>query len=477
MSADDNGSSKRTRASGEVLDFLLQEFENNHNPSPEQRKEISDRTNMSEKAVRIWFQNRRAKMRKFERMGVNNNGASSSYSNTPSHTGSQVSSSDQYVSLVLGIPIEINEKYCFIDCTSLSVGSWQRIKSGDHNESLLINNLVNLSPFTIDSIMVQVDLLVILSKRNFEINYFFSAESNNSKILFRIFYPISSIVTCSLVDNNISKENIELRLSLSHQPKFSVYFFNGVSSDTNQWSICDDFSEGQQVSQAHCGEGGSSTPHVLVGFKNSLQFLNSFILENNQAHASTYHPHVQLSDPSSDGQFSHNLNVWSDNKLDHHSRLANSKGLTNSPLTQFDSDASPISIESNGVRENHGSVLALESSTRDHFTDVFSAHTPDFFPSQTPNSSMQVSINHENLINSPSTNLQSYTHSAYSPIAQLPHDPETEISAEPGSAFDFNITSTNTTNNNSVENSNRSSTPSNHNNQIDSFIDYNSHDS
>ncbi|KAK6456919.1 uncharacterized protein RJT20DRAFT_134218 [Scheffersomyces xylosifermentans] len=296
MSSDENSStSKRTRASGEALDYLLQEFEHNHNPTTEQRKEISERTGMAEKAVRIWFQNRRAKLRKFERMNRLTNGTSSIHSSR-SNSFSNISPIHPN-HLQQAIPIEVNEKYCFIDCSSLSVGSWQRIKSGFHDERSLKNNLVNLSPFTLNSVMNNVDLLVILSKKNFEINYFFSAVSNNSKILFRIFYPISSIVTCSLLDNNINKENNELRVSLSHQPKFSVFFFNGVNSQSNQWSICDDFSEGQQVSQAYVSEGGTSIPHVLVGVKNSLQYLNSFILENIQLYANGTANGISLPQP------------------------------------------------------------------------------------------------------------------------------------------------------------------------------------
>lgn len=317
MSLDETSSTKRTRASGDVLDFLLREFEQNHNPSPELRKEISEKTNMTEKAVRIWFQNRRAKIRKFERMGKNLASTTTTATNSigsnfdpdklgqmgatalgPARHGSvpssrsnsmsvhsQMSPNNLYMSQAQ-LPIDVNEKYCFIDISSLSVGSWQRIKSGYHDELALRKYLVNLSPFALNNIMPNVDLLVILSKKNFEINYFFSAISNNSKILFRIFYPVSSIVTCSLLDNNINKENNELRVLLSHQPKFSVYFFNGANSTANQWSICDDFSEDQQVSTAYSQDAAAPViPHVLVGAKSSLQFLNTFIMENNLLYA------------------------------------------------------------------------------------------------------------------------------------------------------------------------------------------------
>lgn len=273
---------KRPRASGEVLDFLLQEFEENQNPSPEQRKTISERTNMTEKAVRIWFQNRRAKLRKLERMGkpVKSPTVSAKPYLIPGSDFSLRLSS--YSNLGTGsnlMPIELNEKYCFIDCLSLSVGLWQRIKTG-HDDSTLPQQLINLSPFTLNTVMSSVDLMVILLRKNSEVNYFFLAVSNNSKILFRIFYPTSLVLLSLLLDNSVQKESNELRLLLLRRPRFSVYFFNGVNSNLNQWLICDDFSEGQQVSLAFYAPGGTSTPHVLVGNRSSLDFLSNFISEH-----------------------------------------------------------------------------------------------------------------------------------------------------------------------------------------------------
>lgn len=301
----EDSSSKRTRASGEVLELLLREFDKNQNPSPDQRRDISERTNMSEKAVRIWFQNRRAKLRKFERLGKPVKGAGALGSGSASSlaangarnsqrlagfsgysgSSSQLSRSNSYTSVSAlqmhsALPVELNEKYCFVDCLSLSVGSWQRIKSGSHDSSLP-QALVNLAPFTLNKAMTNVDLMVILLRKNQEINYFFLAILNHSKILFRIFYPIGSILQCSLLDNNIHKESNELRLNLARKPKFSVFFFDSVNSNLNQWSICEDFSEGQQVSNAFYAPGGSSMPHVLVGPKHALLYLKSFIAEHN----------------------------------------------------------------------------------------------------------------------------------------------------------------------------------------------------
>ncbi|SGZ52399.1 CIC11C00000004915 [Sungouiella intermedia] len=455
---------KRTRASGEVLDYLLREFENNHNPSPELRKDISDRTGMSEKAVRIWFQNRRAKLRKFERMGkpVNLPALSSpvngipsgqrSYANTASGHSSRsnllTNISASGLRMQSSIPIELNEKYCFIDCLSLSVGSWQRIISGHHEPQALHHQLINLSPFTLNTVMNNVDLMVILSRKNLEINYFFSAISNNSKILFRIFYPISSVISCLLLDNNINKENNELRLNLSRKPKFSVYFFNGVNANLNQWSICDDFSEGQQVSSAYYAQGGTSTPHVLVGVKNSLQFLNTFITENNQLQHQHYVPASSNLTSNDTPQSSYSVagdlpvnNMMPDSKdfiLDEetannanfqikHERWEDSprseleyrmKGL--SPIPNFNGN-SPGSLESHHSHSNKTytngrtklSATDINKKEPGQYEEMFGSATSDFFSTvQTPNSNLLnaavANRDNENLINSPSTNMQAY---------------------------------------------------------------------
>ena len=320
---------KRIRATGEALEFLISEFERNPNPSPERRKFISDKAQMNEKAVRIWFQNRRAKQRKFERQmlkkerdspgnyaGIyntytpNTTGvASTNMTNVNTNGTGTTTDFNNKLNNISSIPVEVNEKYCFIDCRSLSVGSWQRIKTGFHESNLLSNNLVNLAPVTLNQVMANVDLLIILLKKNLELNYFFLAISNNSRILFRIFYPLNAVVKCSLFDNNYYQNNnnnnnngntssddnsiSEIRLNLCQKPKFSVYFFNG-SNTNNQWSICDDFSEGQQVSRAFAASENnlpsnepqqslsSTVPHVLVGNTSSLQYLSQFILQHQQ---------------------------------------------------------------------------------------------------------------------------------------------------------------------------------------------------
>lgn len=465
--AEDN-TLKRTRASGEVLDYLLREFEQNHNPSPEQRKEISERTAMTEKAVRIWFQNRRAKLRKFERMGKpvksgmsspahSGNNGHNGHNGIRSHTASDHSSRSNSLTHVSAsglrmhnaIPIELNDKYCFIDCLSLSVGSWQRIISGHHDVHALQHLLINLSPFTLNTVMNNVDLMVILSRKNLEINYFFSAISNNSKILFRIFYPISSVLSCLLLDNNINKENNELRLNLLRKPKFSVYFFNGVNANLNQWSICDDFSEGQQVSSAYYAHGGTSTPHVLVGVKGSLQYLNAYIMENshqqhhqfvgtnlstnNTPRSASDFPSVgselpvastmpdskdfMLDDETqNNGNFQIKHQLWEESP---HSDLGyRMKEL--SPLANFDANSPHVSeshqsAKNFNMKPEEGNVpngLDELKKRPEEYDEMFGTATPDFFSTvQTPSSNIlgaPANDEGENLINSPSTNIHNF---------------------------------------------------------------------
>ncbi|KAL6948779.1 hypothetical protein ACO0QE_001252 [Hanseniaspora vineae] len=391
---------KRTRATGHALDLLMREFEMNPSPNPELRKSIALKTGLDEKKVRIWFQNRRAKYKKtssstnlaymgnqqpfgtvpnngYENINNNNSighldiGTSTvpgndehynmeqmqqhGYSdNSNNNNGEEnqmyrASATDMQYSDEFefdGIPWDMNINYHFIDAMSLTVGSWKRIKSGHLDDSSMpdVTRLSNLSPISINDIMADAtDLLVLISKKNYEINYFFSAIAENSKILFRVFFPINSVVNCSLSltkkdgsttinsssvsspngnkvkiekkgfssgpnNNNINqssgngrnannepqKDNTadnteenededdytELRLLLNRAPKFAVYFSDVVDeAASNQWNICDDFSEGKQVSEAYLGS--NEIPHVLKGTEESLKLMNSLILEYN----------------------------------------------------------------------------------------------------------------------------------------------------------------------------------------------------
>lgn len=271
---------RRSRASGEILELLISEFNKSSNPSSAVRKIIATKTGMTERSVRIWFQNRRAKQRKLEKL-------------------KKVKEEEQQKELGerLGgpssmLPLEINEKYSLIDCRSLAVGQWQRIRSGSISKRSLVG-IHNLSPRLLNKSMDTTDLLVILSKKDHELNYFFSGVFQNEKVLFRIFFPVANIVRTSFIDNQAQKSSgdseknmnisphTQLQMELSAPPKFAVHFFRDPSTgreNANKWSICEDFSEGQQVGSAHIGENGTGIPHVLAGSIPHLQYLNTAIL-------------------------------------------------------------------------------------------------------------------------------------------------------------------------------------------------------
>lgn len=307
-----NSKPKRTRARGEALDILKKEFETNPNPTSQRRKKLSEMTGLPEKNVRIWFQNRRAKLRKDDRAGIRD-ASGGLGDNVGDNSGFYSYDNGENSLLFDQIPLNINNNYYFVDICSITVGSWNRMKSGALRRSNwpTVKDLSNLSPISINEIMSNAtDLMVLISKKNFEINYFFSAMANNTKILFRIFFPINSVVNCSLSletndiiepknpdlpdeengdpslgygdkpSNGDSEKLGELKLNVSRPPNFAVYFLEAPDETTNnQWSICEDFSEGRQVNDAFIG--GSNLPHALKGLKNSLRFMNSLILDYN----------------------------------------------------------------------------------------------------------------------------------------------------------------------------------------------------
>ncbi|KAI8071776.1 hypothetical protein BC940DRAFT_293697 [Gongronella butleri] len=62
-----NGSRKRTRATPEQLAVLEDTFAANVSPNSKLRKQLSERLQMSERSIQIWFQNRRAKVKHMQK--------------------------------------------------------------------------------------------------------------------------------------------------------------------------------------------------------------------------------------------------------------------------------------------------------------------------------------------------------------------------------------------------------------------------
>ncbi|CEP61490.1 Pho2p LALA0_S03e04016g [Lachancea lanzarotensis] len=336
----DRPRTKRTRATGEALNVLKREFDENPNPNAQNRKRISELTGLPEKNVRIWFQNRRAKHRKSGTApgGIGGTGGSSHSRGLGRNGNSVTTTSDVSAATNAAypaadfdrIPLDTNPNYCFLDVKSLTVGTWKRLKSGNLKKEELptLQSLSNLSPFSINEIMANAtDLMVLISKKNHEVNYFFSAIANNTKILFRIFFPMNTVVNCSVVvaseespnpgqdddedshstDEVRNKDQLfELRLNVTKSPTFAVYFSDGVDQySSNQWSICEDFSEGRQVSEAFVG--GTNLPHVIVGSKEHLDFMNETIQDyggrsRDPLNASDAQPLILHPEPHSMGQ-------------------------------------------------------------------------------------------------------------------------------------------------------------------------------
>ena len=314
---------RRLRAKGETLEILKREFETNPSPSIEQRRKIAKVVGMPEKNVTIWFQNRRAKFKKKQRslaaerqryspmraasagkpytgVGVGVTGEMKEGGNDISEDlGLDSSGGEIQIPAFVDkfkffdrIPFDYNSDYNFVDVCSVTIGTWNRMKSGSilKRKFKFVKELKNLSPNSVSTLMLDsTDLLVLISQKNFEVNYFFIAIANNTKILFRVFYSIDSIIDCSLTTEAGSSEELlspgrinsifgEFRIVLSKSPNFAVYFLNSNERDpgnANQWSICEDFSEGRQVSTAYVG--GTNIPHCLKGLHNSLKSMNNLI--------------------------------------------------------------------------------------------------------------------------------------------------------------------------------------------------------
>ncbi|CAB4257071.1 similar to Saccharomyces cerevisiae YDL106C PHO2 Homeobox transcription factor [Maudiozyma barnettii] len=304
--------SKRKRVQPEALKLLKNVYRTTSHPSIKQRKELSRKVNMSERSVTVWFQNRRANTKKKQRLaqekrqrrkGDSKRFASDSddSSNDDSDSLSDISDEADKLDSFDQAPLDINMNYNLIDINIISVGSWNRRKTGiiSNNGLERIKEMRNLSPDSIYRILDnETDMVVLISKKNQEINYFFCAPSENGKVLFRMFYPIRIVSNCTLTlesdsDLTSNKETVnigELKLDLDKPPTFAVHYSNSNNPDIqnlpnqNQWSLCGDFSDGRQVNDAYVG--GSNMPHCLKGLQSSLIYMNSLILDQKASRSS-----------------------------------------------------------------------------------------------------------------------------------------------------------------------------------------------
>ncbi|GMM33366.1 Pho2 protein [Saccharomycopsis crataegensis] len=302
---------KRARVTGSKLAILLSEYDINPNPSPDSRKLIAAKVGLAERSVRIWFQNRRAKNRKEqrERDARGGHGLMDPSVVTGSSRGIYNSLTAPH-DLGRVIPVHINHHYDFIHANSITIGAWQRIKQDSAINHHFQPQLLSLSPISVEALMSDpLDLAIIYSKKDQEINYFFTSYNKGQKILFRIYFSLADChsVTCNGIDKvsssyqtsvsspttptssssfnpNPSPLNSELTLCLSNCPRFAVYF---TFPDTNSpgsmgdaramWTPSEDFSVDHQVRNAYFGVGGKSIPHKIVGRTVALKILEQEI--------------------------------------------------------------------------------------------------------------------------------------------------------------------------------------------------------
>lgn len=347
---------KRSKVTRESLQILNLEFEKCQNPHPEIRKGIAAETGLSERTVRIWFQNKRAKTRKQERDRkqqhylnpsfkifhtqnvpvVDVNFTSNNTSNVnllpasqtnampfPNMTNSSnhlpspnvvkdkktqklvtkkqcISSTpkSKIPTIDMGkcIPLYINSQFDYIDSSCIIIDKWQRVKSEQSINLQFIPELLTLSPQDINKLMVQsLDLVIIISKKSNVINYFFSTISNKKKVIFRIYYPLSSISSFNISNSITNIEsplfknefNSEISLLLNEPPSFEINFVDEKTTK-NTWIKTGDFSINKQVQNCFSGNGkGNDIPHKIIGRVQAIMHLYDYI-HNNQTMANSH---------------------------------------------------------------------------------------------------------------------------------------------------------------------------------------------
>lgn len=299
---------RRARLNGKSLEILMEEFQKCPNPSPEIRKLIANRVNIAERSVRIWFQNRRAKIRKSEKL----KNYQYNYSEDQYYDGKDLG---KCISLI------INPEYYFIQSKSISVGHWERIKQDCATNYMFAPKLDDLLPLSVEELMEDpLDLAVILLQKNRQLNYIFTSVSHEEKVIFRIYYSLLSVESCTLTSipanapTDSKPLNSEITLFLNKPPQFAVYFtrtFN-LHSGPDTWTVAEDFSIDHQVKNAFVGPGGKNIPHRVVGRTLHLDYLHKLINSEKSAVSDIgYYPAYKeplISDTSS-SSLSYNFNT------------------------------------------------------------------------------------------------------------------------------------------------------------------------
>lgn len=229
---------KRQRATPKQLSVLRNEFMINSTPNAKIREEIGQKIDMTERSVQIWFQNKRAKAKQFARRNhnpyangrvpymANANGPQAFYANMPlfspiasplaqtPYNGAQPG--NNYSAYPTGTNMGVSNKIS-LPCTSIKIGSWQRISSSEGN-----------------------DLHVSYSSSDNSLSYTMFANGTG----FKMKYPMSDVKNIHFANSTESAICGHLFIQLTTVPSF--YIQTALSSGT--WISCPDFSEMKQAS-------------------------------------------------------------------------------------------------------------------------------------------------------------------------------------------------------------------------------------
>lgn len=281
---------KRQRATPQQLSVLRNEFIINSTPNAKTREEIGQKIDMTERSVQIWFQNKRAKAKQFARRHHNGGYPNSTqfgdshgfYSHTPlmspmpsphMHATAAVAQAQKsfltaasfnssmpnpmdvgdYMgqSALSAVPDEI-----MLPCTSLSIGSWQRVSS---------------------KVAATSDLNIVYSIIESSITYTMFADFT----AFRIKYFMNDVKSMNYSPLPGTPNSGEIHIHLQKPPSFSIQ----TPKTLGTWVSCDDFSEMKQASyiMLHKLTGGAFQLQMQLAQIAQLNPLKVSSMGNNKA--------------------------------------------------------------------------------------------------------------------------------------------------------------------------------------------------
>lgn len=210
---------KRQRATPNQLTVLRAEFRINPTPNAKTREEIGRKIDMTERSVQIWFQNKRAKAKQYNRR--------SNEPNIPKmlpFMGPDGQFNSMYPYYPAGNFVNIpNSNFSmsnevFLPCSTLSIGTWRRVsQSGD------ISSEIHFTYSFVDN----------------SLNYTMYSQGTSFKIKYHM-TQVKMITVVSPANQNTA----ELKIQLTASPRFYIQ----SSKKPGVWVPTEDFTEERQAS-------------------------------------------------------------------------------------------------------------------------------------------------------------------------------------------------------------------------------------